>query len=153
MQTPDYDAFFIAYVDFYNAALANKPVLHDLRACYAEYLVSASAQTVMGGENGDEYEKVLEKGFGFYRAIGVAAMRLRKVEVLEIIPGHDQARVFFTAQMRRRDGSGFPLDFEVVYLLQRRDSGPKIFAFLSEDEMELFRRLGLIDGEGKPVEA
>ena len=101
MQAPDYDAFFASYVDFYNAALTSKPVIHDLRARYAEYLVSASGQAVMGGENGDDYEKVLEKGFGFYRAIGVVEMRLRGVEAREIIAGHDEARVFFTAQMRR----------------------------------------------------
>jgi len=153
VQAPDYDVFFASYVDFYNAALASKPVIHDLRACYAEYVVGASGHHVMGGENGDDYEKVLEKGFGFYRAIGVVEMRLRGVEAREIIAGHDEARVFFTAQMRRKDGTKFPLDFEVVYFLQRRDSGPKIFAFLSEDEMELFRGLGLVDGEGKPLGA
>ena len=151
MHMPDYEAFFTAYVDFFNAALAGKPVIHDLRGCYAEYLVSASAQTVMGGENGDGYEKVLEQGFGFYRAIGTVEMRLRGVKPQEIVAGHDQVRVEFGAQMRRKDGSEFPLDFEVVYLLQRRDSGPKIFAFVSEDEMELFRSLGLVDGEGTPT--
>lgn len=151
MTMPDYDRFFQDYVDFYNLALAGKPVIDDLCACYAEHIVSASAGEVMGGQNGPDYGGVLENGFAFYRSIGVRHMRLRKVDVREIMDGHDAARVFFTAEIERRDGSPLSLDFDVVYLLQRRDSGPKIFAFMSEDEMALFHRNGLVDGQGNPV--
>jgi len=151
MQMPDYDSFFRAYVDFYNGALAEKPVIGDLRQCYAEFIVGASPGSVMGGENGEEYGKVLDKGFGFYRAIGVTHMSLRKTEASEIMAGHDMVRVFFTAEMRRKDGSEFPVDFEVAYITQRRDSGPKIFAFMSENELELFKELGVVDAEGKPA--
>ena len=151
METPDYDSFFRAYVDFYNAALEGKPVIQDMRCCYAEYVVAASAGKVMGGENGEEYGKVLEQGFGFYRAIGVRIMRLRRVETREVMPDHDLARVYFTADMQKKDGSQFSLDFDVAYFLQRRDSGPKVFAFVSEDEMALFRDMGLVDEQGRPA--
>jgi len=151
MLTPDYDRFFKDYVDFYNSALAMKPVIDDLRACYAEYLVSASGDKVMGGENGDEHRKLLEQGFEFYRAVGIRKMHLRGVETREIVALHDLARVFFSADMEKKDGTQFRIDFDVTYFLQRRDSGPKIFAFVSEDEMALFRDLGLVDADGKPV--
>jgi hypothetical protein len=151
MQTPDYQEFFQAYVGFYNAALEEKPILDNLRHCYAEYLVSASGTQVMGGENSAEYGKVLERGFGFYRAIGVTRMLLCGVDVSAIIPDHDLAKVHFRAEMRRKDGVPLTLDFDVTYFLQRRDSGPKIFAFVSEDEMALFREHGLVDKDGKPV--
>ena len=151
MQMPDYDSFFRAYVDFYNGALAEKPVIGDLRQCYAEFIVGASPGSVMGGENGEEYGKVLDKGFGFYRAIGVTKMSVRRTEASEIMAGHDMIRVFFRADMRRKDGSEFPVDFEVVYIAQRRDGGPKIFAFMSDNELELFKKLGVVDAEGKPV--
>jgi len=151
MQTPDYDRFFQSYVGFYNDALEEKPILDDLRQCYAEYLVSASGAQVMGGENGAEYGKVLEQGFGFYRAIGVKQMLCRGVDVSEIIPDHDMAKVHFRAEMRKKDGSPLTLDFEVTYFLQRRESGPKIFGFVSEDEMALFRQHGLVDKDDKPV--
>ena len=151
MRMPDYDSFFAAYVDFYNAAVEGRPVIDDLRRCYGEYVVGASPDSIMGGENGEEYGKVLEHGFGFYRAIGVRRMLLRGVDASEVHAGHDLVHVGFRAEMQRKDGSGFPLDFDVAYFLQRRDSGPKIFAFVSDDEMALFRELGLVDGDGRPV--
>jgi len=151
MHRPDYEQFFQSYVDFYNAALEEKPILDELRKCYAEYLVSASGDQVMGGQNGAEYTKVLEQGFGFYRAIGVTRMLCRGVDISAIIPDHDMAKVHFRAEMRKKDGSPLSLDFDVTYFLQRRDGGPKIFAFVSEDEMNLFREHGLVDKDGKPV--
>ena len=34
--------------------------------------------------------------------------------------------------------------------IQRCDDGPKIFAFVAGDEMALYRKYGLVDGDGKP---
>lgn len=151
MRMPDYEAFFTAYVDFYNAAVEGKPVIDDLRRCYGEYVVGASPGSIMGGENGEDYGKVLGEGFGFYRSIGMKRMVLRGVEASEIMAGHDLVSVDFRAEMERKDGSPLQVDFTVAYITQRRDSGPKIFAFISGDEMALFRDLGLVDGEGRPV--
>lgn len=151
MQAPDYDRFFRSYVELYNAALEGSPVIDNLRGCYAEYLVSASGTQVMGGENGAEYAAVLEKGFGFYRSIGVQRMLLRHVETRAIIAGHDLVKVFFTAEMDKTRNGPPSIDFDVTYLLQCRDSGPKIFAFISDDEMRLFQELGLVDAGGKPL--
>lgn len=150
MQMPDYDQFFTAYVGFYNDALAEKSN-GAMRDSYAEFIVGASPGTVMGGANDAKYGKVLEQGFDFYRKIGVQRMNLVKVEASEIMEGHDLARVSFSADMRRKDGEEFPIDFEIAYILQRRDGGPKIFASISEDEIKLFRKLGLVDDDGKPI--
>jgi len=151
MQMPDYDRFFRAYVDFYNAALENKPVIEDLRQCYGEYLVGASGTEIVGGENNEEFGATLDKGYGFYRELGVSGMQLRGTEPTEIAPGHDLVRVSFRAIMAGRKEPTGPIDFDIAYLLQRRDSGPKIFAFASVDELALFREMGLVDAEGKPT--
>ncbi len=151
MRMPGYESFFAAYADFYTAAVEGKPVIADLRHCYGDYVVGASPGSIMGGENGEEYGKVMEQGFAFYRSIGMKRMVLRGVEPTEIMAGHDLVHVDFRAEMERRDGSPLEVDFTVAYITQRRDSGPKIFAFMSDDEMALFRDLGLVDAEGKPV--
>lgn len=150
MRMPDYDAFFSAYVDFYNAALDGRPVIEELRGCYADYVVGASPGQVKGGENGTDYGKVLEQGFGFYRAVGMKRMVFHTADARETIAGHDMVRVGFTAEMEK-DGAPLSADFEVVYVVQRRDGGPKIFAFMSGDELATFRELGLVDAEGKPA--
>ena len=64
---------------------------------------------------------------------------------------HDLVRVYFTAELDKAKNGPPSIDFDVTYFLQRRDSGPKVFAFISEDEMSLFRDLGLVDADGKPV--
>ena len=151
MRMPDYDSFFAAYADFYNAAVEGKPVIGDLRHCYGDYVVGASPGSIMGGKNDEDYGKVMEQGFAFYRSIGMKRMLVRGVEASEIMAGHDLVHVDFRAELERRDGSPLQVDFSVAYVTQRHDSGPKIFAFISDDQMTLFRELGLVDEEGRPV--
>jgi hypothetical protein len=59
---------------------------------------------------------------------------------------------FFTnyADVFNRSMQG-KLDADVVYMLQRREGGPKIFAFVAGDEMGIYRRYGLVDEQGRPV--
>ncbi len=51
----------------------------------------------------------------------------------------------------RRMARPLSIEFDVVYMLQRREGGPKIFAFVAGDEMALYRQYGLVDEEGKPA--
>jgi hypothetical protein len=39
----------------------------------------------------------------------------------------------------------------VLYLLQRRAGGPKIFAFVAGDEMSVYRQHGLVNDKGEPT--
>jgi hypothetical protein len=78
-------------------------------------------------------------------------MTLLKVEATPIDAGHDMVRPYFRADYRRKDGETLSIEFDVVYMLQQREGGPKIFAFVSGDEMGLYRQHGLVDEEGKPA--
>ena len=60
-------------------------------------------------------------------------------------------RVFYVAQYERSDGAWITIPFDVLYLLQRRKDGPKIFAFIAGDEMALYREHGLVDADGNPA--
>jgi hypothetical protein len=152
MQQPDYAAFFDNYVDVFNQSLGNAPDVDAIRADYAEYVVSAGAGGVVaGGENDDKYADVLRKGAKFYRQVGLQGMTLIKVEVTPLDPEHDMARPFFRADYRRKDDTAVSIEFDVLYMLQRREGGPKIFCFVAGDEMALYRRYGLVDEAGQPA--
>jgi hypothetical protein len=152
MRQPDYEAFFTNYIAVFNRSLKSGVDAEAVRASYAEYFVSASAGgTVQGGANDGKYAKVLRQGAAFYRAIGLQGMRLLKVEVTPIDAEHDTVRPYFHADYRKKNGEALPIEFDVVYMLQRREGGPKIFAFVAGDEMEIYRQHGLVDEEGKPV--
>lgn len=108
------------------------------------------AGEVRAGVNDESFIRTLEKGYAFYRVIGTHRVHSRRVETQEICEGHDRVRVFYEADYKRRDGSSLSITFDVVYLLQRRPEGPKIFAYIAGDEMGLYRQHGLVDRDGKP---
>jgi hypothetical protein len=151
MQQPDYEAFFNNYVDVFNRSVQGGVDVGAIRASYAEYFVSAGGGAVQGGANDEKYAEVLRQGSSFYQAIGLTGMALLKVEVTPIDPDHDMVRPYFRADYRKKDGENLSIDFDLVYMLQRRDGGPKIFAFIAGDEMALYREYGLVDEEGKPT--
>ena len=152
MQQPDYEAFFRNYVDVFNGSMKGGVDVDAIRASYAEYFVSAGAGgAVQGGANDEKYAEVLRQGAGFYQAIGLQGMALLKVEATPIDAGHDMVRPYFRADYLKKDGKSVSIEFDVVYMLQRRDGGPKIFAFVAGDEMGLYRQHGLVDEEGKPA--
>lgn len=152
MQQPDYAAFFDNYVDVFNRSLGKSPDVDAIRADYAEYFVSAGAGGVVtGGGNDEKYAEVLRKGADFYRGLGLQGMTLIKVEVTPLDPEHDMARPFFRSDYRRKDGTPVSIEFDVFYMLQRREGGPKIFCCVAGDEKALYRQHGLVDEAGQPA--
>jgi hypothetical protein len=152
MQQPDYEAFFRNYVDVFNRSMTDGVDADAILASYAEYIVSAGVGgVVQGGANDGKYAEALRQGAGFYQAIGLQGMALLKVEVTAIDAEHDMVRPHFRADYRKKDGQTLSIDFDVVYMLQRREGGPKIFAFVAGDEMGMYRQHGLVDEHGKPA--
>jgi hypothetical protein len=152
MQQPDYEAFFRNYVDVFNRSMKDGVDADAILANYAEYIVSAGVGgAVQGGANDGKYAEALRQGAGFYQAIGLQGMRLEKVEVTEIDAGHDMVRPYFHADYKKKNGEAVPIEFDVVYMLQRREGGPKIFAFVAGDERGMYRQHGLVDEHGKPA--
>jgi hypothetical protein len=152
MQQPDYEAFFRNYVDVFNRSMKDGVDADAILASYAEYIVSAGVGgAVQGGANDGKYAEALRQGAGFYQAIGLQGMALLKVEVTAIDAEHDMVRPHFRADYRKKDGQTLSIDFDVVYMLQRREGGPKIFGFVAGDEMGMYRQHGLVDEHGKPA--
>ena len=103
------------------------------------------------GANNETFEQTLQRGYGFYKAIGTTSMRIDRVEPEVLYENHDRVRVFYSAVYRKRDGTEVSIPFDVLYLLQRRSGGPKIFGFIAGDEMAVYRTHGLVDETGQPA--
>lgn len=160
MDLPDYEAFFRAYAKAYERSLGDSAdVAADvaagvatIRSFFAEAFVSASVSgQVAAGANDAAFEETLRKMYGFYKAIGTTGMKVDRVEPEVLYENHDRVRVFYSAGYRRRDGTAVSIPFDVLYLLQRRNGGPKIFGFIAGDEMAVYRKLGLVDETGQPA--
>lgn len=141
---PDFETFFRTYAEAFNRALASEPAFETIMAAFTDCFIGASPGSVNCGRNGEDFRAALEQGYDFYRQIGTKRMSVRSVEVTPIDALHHMARVFWRADYEK-EGKPITIDFDVTYLLQTREDGPKVFAFVSGDEMAAYRRHGLID--------
>ncbi|MGE0799595.1 MAG: hypothetical protein AB7G13_02315 [Lautropia sp.] len=149
---PDYEAFFREYAKAYERSLGASVDVAAIRGFFAEAFVSASVGGhVAAGANDQTFEAMLRQGYGFYKAIGTTSMRVDRVESEPLYENHDRVRVFYSAGYRKRDGTEVSIPFDVLYLLQRRSGGPKIFGFIAGDEMAVYRTHGLVDDPGRPA--
>ena len=152
MDMPDYTQWFRAYAAACERSLGDRVDVAAIRGCFAEGFVAASLQgPVQPSVNDAAFERTLQAAWAFYRAIGTRSMSVERVEVAPVCLNHDRVRVFYRAGYRKPDGSPLTIRFDVVYLLQRRGEGPKIYALIAPDEMALYRQHGLVDEAGRPL--
>ena len=152
MDAPNYEAFFSDYVHAYERSLGERVDTKAIRGFFVESFLSASvAGQVSAGANDDAFEKTLQQAYVFYRAIGTVSMQLERVEAEPLYENHDRVRVFYRAGYRKHDGTQPSISFDVMYLVQRRPGGPKIFGFIAGDEMAVYRQHGLVNERGEPA--
>jgi hypothetical protein len=143
---PDFRAFFEEYCAAFNRSLGERVDTDAIMSAFADCFVGASPQGVSCGHNGAHFREVLETGYKFYKDVGTERMNVRGVDVTEIAPDHHSVRVAWRADYKRRDGSPVSIDFDVTYFLQtQRGQGPKIFAYVTGDEMAALEQHGLLD--------
>ena len=149
---PDYEQFFREYAKTYERSLGESVDVAAIRSFFAEAFVAASVgRQVVAGANNETFEETLRRGYAFYKAIGTTSMSVDRVEPEPLYVNHDRVRVFYSAGYRKRDGTEVSIPFDVLYLLQRRSRGPKIFGFVADDEMAAYREHGLVDETGQPA--
>lgn len=152
MQKPDYRKFFDSYAATMIEALDDDAGIETIQTAYAEEMIGAApGGLVRATRNDEQLADQLRKNQDFYKSIGLQAMEVLDVEASAIDDLHDSVRVGFRATYRKPGGETISADFAVSYMLQKREEGPRIFAFVTGDEMALYRELGLIDTEGEPA--
>jgi hypothetical protein len=149
---PEYEMFFREYASAYERSLGESVDVAAIRGFFAEAFIAASVGgQVAVGANDETFEETLRRGYVFYKAIGTTTMKVDRVESEVLYENHDRVRVFYLAGYRKRDGTEVSIPFDVMYLLQRRSGGPKIFGFVAGDEMAVYRQHGLVDEAGQPA--
>ena len=137
-------AFFESYANLYNRALAGENVFGEIASRFSPRFVAAGPDGVSTGKHGAAFRRMLARGYAFYRLIGTRRMTAKRVESTRIDASHLMAKVFYCAEYRKPDGSDLKLEFDVTYFLDVSTTKPKIFGFVSDDEMGLYRRHGLL---------
>lgn len=140
---PDVEGFFENYAAAYNRSLGDRVDVDAIRACFTDSFIGAGPQGVVTGNNDDTFTETLRKGYEFYKSIGTTHMAVRSVSSQKIDAQHLMATVSYRATYDK-DGKAITIDFPVTYLLQHREAQLRIFAFIAGDEMELYRKYGLV---------
>ncbi len=140
----DVRKFFKAYERVYNDAMGGEVNMDDVGQMYSTGFVSVTPAGVMVGENGQPLKDVMRKGFEAYRALGSKKMTYTDVAVTAIDRDHCVARVQWSGQYQRKNKECLTIDFEVNYLVERRDGRLKVFGWITGDEQAEFRKHGLL---------
>jgi hypothetical protein len=141
----DLDGFFRGYAEAFNRMLDGTGNAREIAKHFTDEMIAAGPAGVRGGKNDETFIATLERGFEFYRSIGTRHMAVKRVDTIAIDEGHDLAKVSYRADYRKKNGKPVSVEFTVSYLTHADDAGPRIFAFISGDEMAVYRRLGLTD--------
>jgi hypothetical protein len=141
---PDFTLFFQHYADAFNRSLGDTVDSETISAAFSDCFVSASPSGVKCGQNDDEFRRALPKMYAFYKEIGTKKMTMRGVTPTPIDERHHMVRVHWTADYEKKNGQAVSINFDVTYLLQTRDGRPKIFAYITGDEMAVLKQYGLV---------
>ena len=137
-------AFFAGYVDAFNRSLGDTVDIEGIQRHFSSCFVGAGPQGVQCGQNDEQFAEMLQQGYAFYRQVGTRAMYVRNVTTTPIDDAHRLARVAYRAHYVKPDGEPLEIDFEVSYMLAERGTTYEIFAFVTGDEMALYREHGLL---------
>src|SRR5690349_4775316 len=110
-------AFFESYANLYNRALAGENVFSEIMNRFSPRFIAAGPQGVSTGKQDAAFRRALTKGYAFYRSIGTRKMTAKRVETTKIDANHCMAKVSYSADYRKPDGSNVTLEFDVAYFL------------------------------------
>ncbi|MDX8527577.1 nuclear transport factor 2 family protein [Mesorhizobium sp. MSK_1335] len=140
----DVQKFFKAYGKVYNDAVDGNVDMDNFGAMYSTGFVSVTPAGVMAGENGKQFQDMMRKGFEAYRAMGSKTMTCKDVSVTAIDQDHCVAKVQWSGEYERKNNENVTIDFEVDYLVERRDGSLKVFGWITGDEQAVFKKHGLL---------
>lgn len=139
------ERFFSNYSGQFTQALAGKTDAEATAASFADCFIEAGPNGISCGHNDEVFRQMIPRGYEFYRSIGMRTMSIEAIEVSHLDALHSIARVRWSSTYRKKDGTPESIAFEVIYLVQERPEGPKIFAYITGDEQAALREKGLID--------
>ncbi|WP_413558959.1 nuclear transport factor 2 family protein [Bdellovibrio sp. HCB209] len=115
-----------------------------MRSFFTDQFLSAGPDSIETGTNDSEFAQTLNDAYSFYRKIGTREMHIRNLMVTPIDRFHDMVKVYYRADYSPEGKPLKSIDFDVTYFMQITDAGPKVFGFVSGDEMQAYRDAGLV---------
>lgn len=146
IQQHEIDNFFDRYEARINDALeGNDPEIEETVRSFAESFLESSPSGVIVGNNDENFRKSIVQGWEYYRSIGILSMEILSTQITILNTLHAIVKVHWRSSFRRKkDNKEGDINFDVFYLLRKKDDVIRIFAYITGDEQQALKDEGLI---------
>jgi hypothetical protein len=145
IQQPEIENFFNRYETRFNEALrGGEPDVAETVNSFAEHFIEASPAGVVAAKNDDQFKGSIREGWTFYKQIGILAMEILSKQISILDDMHALVKIHWNSAFVRNDNTHGEIDFDVFYLIQKKDEHLRIFAYITGDEQQALKDEGLV---------
>ena len=145
IQQHEIDNFFSRYETRINDALeGNEPEIEETVRSFTESFIESSTSGVIVGNNDESFRKAIAEGWAYYRSIGITSMEILSTQITILDTLHAIVKVHWRSSFTRKNNTDGDINFDVFYLLQKRDDVIRIFAYITGDEQQALKDEGLV---------
>lgn len=145
IQQHEIENFFDRYEARINDALSGaEPEIDETVKSFATEFIEASPAGVIAGKNGKKFRKTIGEGWNYYREIGIHRMDILSIQVTILDNLHAIVKVHWNCSFVRKNNTKGDTSFDIFYLLQKTGDDLKIFAYITGDEQQSLKDVGLI---------
>ena len=139
------DDFFNHYRDvFNNAVRGDNPDIEQTAELFSACFIAANPSGVNCGQNNESFRDAMEKGYSFYKKIGITSMDIVSKQITVLNEFHTMVKVHWKSNFLKRDGLSGSIEFENIYFIQTRETQHKVFAYITGDEQAALKEAGLV---------
>lgn len=139
------DNFFNHYAEVFNSALkTDAPDIKRTAALFSTCFVAANPAGVNCGQNNETFLDAMQKGYAFYKTIGITSMDIVSKKITILDDFHTMTKVGWKSYFTKKDGQKGNIEFENIYFTQTINEQHKVFAYITGDEQSALKEAGLI---------
>mgnify|MGYP003575938399 CR=1 FL=1 len=137
--------FFDRYEARVNEALAGEePDIDETVNAFASEFIEASPNGVIAGKNDKKFRKAINKGWTFYKEIGIRSMDILSTQINILDTFHALVKIHWNSTFVLKNTEKGDIAFDVYYLIQKRENDLRIFAYITGNEQQALKEAGLI---------
>jgi hypothetical protein len=140
------DNFFNHYCDVFNNAIkGDSPDMERTAELFSACFIAANPAGINCGQNNETFRDAMQKGYEFYKRIGITSMDIVSKEITLLDEFHTMVKVYWKSNFLKRDGQRGSIEFENIYFTQTKDAQHKVFAYITGDEQAALKEAGLVE--------
>ena len=111
---------------------------------FSSCFIASGPAGVHCGENNESFRDAMQKGYAFYRNIGIKSMEIVSRDITLLNDLHAMTRIRWKSGYQRKDGVKSAIEFENIYFTRNINGEHKVFAYITGDEEAALKEIGLI---------